>query len=283
MRIEDRLDAFREQRPVCRFDALRLAAAVPEAALRRRDSRRRPCDAKKRFSESGVCRRFVGCCSLILRCIAQCCVTYSRRHLRPADDQLADFARRQFLRVVDRRNRLVGDANHAPLDRIKLPADAHASAFVRSRRRFAEHFGRFDRGHRQALRRPVRRVHLRTVAQRTPASAAARRPAPGHRTKTLAAAIRSARPSVAQCSLTTRHTAGDANACVTCQSFAAASSFRGSADAGREKSISRKHGRHAHRRIEQREQRKARQVDAARLDAVRRLNLATCVSNMRCV
>src|SRR5687768_12594639 len=45
-------------------------------------------------------------------------------------------------------------------------------------------------------------------------------------------------PVVSQCSLSKCHTAGDANACDTFQSFAAAISFRGSADAGREKSIS---------------------------------------------
>src|SRR6187399_3593031 len=45
-------------------------------------------------------------------------------------------------------------------------------------------------------------------------------------------------PVLPQCSLSTRHTDGEANACVTVQSFAAASSFFGFADTGREKSIS---------------------------------------------
>jgi hypothetical protein len=45
-------------------------------------------------------------------------------------------------------------------------------------------------------------------------------------------------PVLSQCRLRLSHTAGEANACVTFHSFAAASNFRGSADAGREKSIS---------------------------------------------
>src|SRR3989304_5432768 len=45
-------------------------------------------------------------------------------------------------------------------------------------------------------------------------------------------------PVVPQYAPRFRQTAGDANACVTFQSFAAVSRFSGSAEAGREKSIS---------------------------------------------
>ena len=191
------------------------------------------------------------------------------RNLRPAHDQLADFAGRQFFRVVDRRNRLIGDANHAPVDRIELAADADAGP----RDPFALPFRPAPPPLRSSPPASTRSRHRACASWRqVPTQASVDRstsPAPGRRRKTLAEATRMRSPVFAQCSLSTRHTAGDANACVTCQSFAAASNLVGSADAGREKSICWQHGRHTHRRIEQREQREAARSMPPGLDVVR--------------
>ena len=116
-------------------------------------------------------------------------------------------------------------------------AHAHPRPIVRPLAGFAQHFGGFDRCDRQALGRTVGRMHLGAGSN---ASQCALRTVAGtgapHEKTLRSVGIWS--PWSTQYWLRRSHTAGEANACVTFQSLAAASSFVGSADAGREKSMS---------------------------------------------
>ena len=70
------------------------------------------------------------------------------RHHRPADNQLADFARRQLANLVHCRERPIVDGDDLPLDPREAPADAGSRAGRGFGCRFAEHFAGGNRSDR---------------------------------------------------------------------------------------------------------------------------------------
>ena len=109
--VDHGLDTFRIQRAFCRYDPLRLAAAVPKAVLSvevtdvasamphmqmRRAEKRLVADFRNRI---GIDARDV-----------------FWRDLWSTNDDLSDFADWQFFGFLNRVDRAIGDADYTPFD-----------------------------------------------------------------------------------------------------------------------------------------------------------------------
>ena len=262
MLVEDCFAGNRVHRAVGGKHAMGDAAAEPEAALVDPGSRSRPCDARtfrgRRRPPSWI----------FARAFASRRVTYSLVTTGPRTISSPISPGGSSSVAIDRVDRPIDDADHAPLDARKPAADANAAAAFGQRPRFCEHFGSGDRRDRQRFGRAVRRVHFagldRSRRSSTPSTRAGTgapaditRRSEGKRMFALLAIW----PNASQ-------TAGEAKLCVACNRWMASTMFCGSTVAGREKSMSRQDGRHAHRSVEKPEQRETGHVDFARLDAV---------------
>jgi hypothetical protein len=272
--VEHRFDALGVRWSVDRFHTLRFAAAVPEAAL---------------VIEITDVAHAVPSCAVSIRDlrvgVASIRVTYRgdacgprtiSSPISPGDNSSVS----SIIAIGSSR-----DADDAPLDRVELAADADARAFVQCAAAVSPSTSAASIVATGRHSVAPKGVCIFAASWRTQASVSRSTSAgTGAPQENICRSDGIRAPVRAQCSPSTRHTAGDANACVTCQSFAAASSF---ARVGRRRARKvhfRQHGRHAHRRVEQREQRKARR-DRRRPArcCTRDWISATCVSNMRCV
>ena len=240
MRVENGLDALGEQRARPTFPRAATCARSTRSGPRHRGSRRRPCDAK-RIATAGEFRSSSVSSQMLSN--LRDCVRFAASHTAATPAARARSARRfrptgnssasSIVAIGSSVMRITRHSIESNLRPTHTPAPSSVRAAVS-----LKHFGRFDRRHRQALGRAVRRVHLRAVAdtgQRRPQHV---RPALAHRRKTPAAAIRFARPfsrnarSPRATPPATRTPASPANRSPP------RAAFRGSADAGREKSIS---------------------------------------------
>ena len=267
MGIEDGLDAFGEQRAVGGFHAMRLAAAVPEAA---------------RFVEiADVAHAMPGAeaggwepvrFTNLAVGIALGSRYVSGRRLWPADDELADFARAVAASAASSEViGLVGDSNHAPFDRAERSPDADAAAELGPLGRFAQNLGGFDRGDGQAFGRAVRRVHLgigRDAVERVldhvgRHGRAARKDLSQGSNSLSAKGAESAEPFP---------DSGRSEGLCHLPIVGSVEQFERRGGGRVRKIHLGENRRHAHRRIEEREEREAGEVDAAGGDRVGRLN-----------
>ena len=262
--VEHRLDLLGARASSCRRSPRAASCARrTTAALRRRTSPGRPCDARcaaaarraSRGSSPAASRRrggnsvsvAVGPATVISPTCPGCTSS--------ASDHCVD--------------RVVVDADDAHLVRRHRAADAGAGAA----------FGGFARGLQFAAfdhRRPAGirwRRRASTAARRRAAARACvrrRRPAPARRPTARASPSADARRARAS----TPTSAGEPNSCVTPKRSIACSNRRGSAFAGRVGIHVGNDRGQAERGIEQRERRERRQVDAAGFQ--RRTHRATC-------
>src|SRR5262245_61445403 len=110
MLIEDRFAGDREERSARRDHAVRLAAAEPEAVVHQISH------VAHAMPERLAVANFVQSVALRARRVL-------RRHHGPAHDQLADFTGGQLVRLLERRNRAVADADDFPIYARESPTD----------------------------------------------------------------------------------------------------------------------------------------------------------------
>src|SRR5262245_34286148 len=146
MLIEDRFAGNRKEGATLSNYAMRFAPAEPEASVCFQ-----PPDIAHAVPER------IAVANLVQR-IAVGPRDVLRRDDGTADDELSDFARRQFLRLGECGDRAVGDADYLPLDAGKMAADAGARARSTLGCRLGEHFAGGDRSDRQRFGRAVRRM-----------------------------------------------------------------------------------------------------------------------------
>src|SRR5262249_10316217 len=145
----DALDGDGEERPVYRLDALRLAAAEPEAAL----------SVEVAQVAHAVPQAALRVADLVQGRLVRAAVV-GARHDRPLHDDLPDLALRHFQAVAPLRERSVADADDADVHTLHGPADADALALGGQRGRLAEELVAADVGDGQGLGGAVGRVDL---------------------------------------------------------------------------------------------------------------------------